>query len=64
MAHNIIRELQRPSIYIGTLGAIINDNLVKTKGNTTPGIFEIFEILKSCNSKKEIYVFLEISSHA
>ena len=36
MAHNIIRELQRPSIYIGTLGAIINDNFVKTKGNTTP----------------------------
>ena len=64
MAHNIIRELQRPSIYIGTLGAIINDNFVKTKGNTTPGIFEIFEILKSCNTKKEIYVFLEISSHA
>ena len=64
MAHNIIRELQRPSIYIGTLGAIINDNFVKTKGNTTPGIFEIFEILKSCDSKKEIYVFLEISSHA
>ncbi len=64
MAHNIIRELQRPSIYIGTLGAIINDSFFKTKGNTTPGIFEIFEILKACNSKKEICVFLEISSHA
>tara|TARA_Y100000768_G_scaffold134468_1_gene100172 strand:- start:8463 stop:9923 length:1461 start_codon:yes stop_codon:yes gene_type:complete len=64
MAHNIIRELQRPSIYIGTLGAIINDSFIKTKGNTTPGIFEIFKILKSCDSKKEVYVFLEISSHA
>ena len=64
MAHNIIRELNRPSIYIGTLGAIINDSSFKTKGNTTPGIFEIFEILKACNSKEDIYVFLEISSHA
>ena len=64
MAHNLTRELQRPSIYIGTLGAIINDSFVKTNGNTTPGIFEIFEILKSCKSEKEIYVFLEISSHA
>ena len=64
MAHNIIRELNRPSIYIGTLGAIINDSPLKTKGNTTPGIFEIFEILKACNSKEDIYVFLEISSHA
>jgi len=64
MAHNIIRELKKPSIYIGTLGAIINDSFFKTKGNTTPGIFEIFEILKACNSKKEISVFLEISSHA
>ena len=25
MAHNIIRALKRPSVYIGTLGAIIND---------------------------------------
>ena len=64
MAHNIIRELNRPSIYIGTLGAIINDSPLKTKGNTTPGIFEIFEILKACKSKDDIYVFLEISSHA
>ena len=64
MAHNIIRELNRPSIYIGTLGAIINDSSFKTKGNTTPGIFEIFKILKACNSKEDIYVFLEISSHA
>ena len=54
MAHNIIRELQRPSIYIGTLGAIINDNFVKTKGKYYAGIFEIFKILKACNSKEDI----------
>ena len=64
MAHNIMRELQKPSIYIGTLGAIINDDLIKTKGNTTPGIFELFEILQACKLQQKTYVFLEISSHA
>jgi UDP-N-acetylmuramyl-tripeptide synthetase len=64
MAHNIMRELQKPSIYIGTLGAIINDDLKQTKGNTTPGIFELFEILQACTTKQKTYVFLEISSHA
>jgi len=64
MAHNIMRGLKRPSIYIGTIGAYINDELIQTKGNTTPGIFEIFEILKDFNLQKKTYVFLEISSHA
>ena len=64
MAHNIMRGLKRPSIYIGTIGAYINDELTQTKGNTTPGIFEIFEILKDFNLQKRTYVFLEISSHA
>tara|TARA_B100000959_G_scaffold283032_1_gene350903 strand:+ start:3900 stop:5360 length:1461 start_codon:yes stop_codon:yes gene_type:complete len=64
MAHNIMRELQKPSVYIGTLGAIINDDLIQTKGNTTPGIFELFEILQACKLQKKTYVFLEISSHA
>ena len=64
MAHKIMRELQKPSIYIGTLGAIINDDLMQTKGNTTPGIFELFEILQSCKTQQKTYVFLEISSHA
>ncbi len=64
MAHNIIRELKRPSVYIGTLGAIINDNHLETKGNTTPGIFEIFQILKTCKFRQKTYIFIEISSHA
>ena len=64
MAHNIMRELQKPSVYIGTLGAIIDDDLMQTKGNTTPGIFELFEILQTCKLEQKTYVFLEISSHA
>jgi UDP-N-acetylmuramyl-tripeptide synthetase len=64
MAHNIMRKLHEPSLYIGTLGAIINDDRIQTKGNTTPGIFELFEILKAFKPQKKTYVFLEISSHA
>ena len=64
MAHNIMRELQKPSIYIGTLGAFINDDLIQTKGNTTPGIFEILQILQASSTKQKTYVFLEISSHS
>ncbi|MBD63496.1 MAG: hypothetical protein CMD68_05370 [Gammaproteobacteria bacterium] len=64
IAHNILRQLGRLSIYIGTLGAFINDSLLKTKGNTTPGIFEIFEILAKSNFNQKAYVFIEVSSHA
>jgi len=64
MAHNIIRALNKPSVYIGTLGAIINDDFLETKGNTSPGIFEIFQILQTCKSQHKTYIFIEISSHA
>lgn len=64
IAHNIIRALKKPSVYIGTLGAMINDNFLETKGNTTPGIFEIFQILKICKFQQKISIFIEISSHA
>ena len=64
MAHKIMRSLSRPAVYIGTIGAIINDEIFLTKGNTTPGIFELFAILSNINTNQHTYVFLEISSHA
>ena len=64
MAHKIMRSLSRPAVYIGTIGAIINDEIFSTKGNTTPGIFELFAILSNINTNQHTYVFLEISSHA
>ena len=39
IAHNIIRALKKPSVYIGTLGAMINDNFFVSYGNTTLGLF-------------------------
>ena len=64
MAHQIIRKLKKPSCYIGTLGAILNDELISTKGNTTPGIFELFKILGAIPSNEKTFIFLEVSSHA
>ena len=64
MAHQIIRKLKKSSCYIGTIGAIINDELISTKGNTTPGIFELFELLDTIPSNEETFIFLEVSSHA
>jgi UDP-N-acetylmuramyl-tripeptide synthetase len=64
MAHQIIRKLNKPSCYIGTLGAVINDELVSTKGNTTPGVFELFELLYALPSNHQTFIFIEVSSHA
>jgi len=64
MAHQITRKLKKSSCYIGTLGAILNDELISTKGNTTPGIFELFELLGAIQSKEQTFIFLEVSSHA
>ncbi|MDA9786168.1 UDP-N-acetylmuramoyl-L-alanyl-D-glutamate--2,6-diaminopimelate ligase [Gammaproteobacteria bacterium] len=64
MAHQIIRKLKKSSCYIGTLGAILNDELISTKGNTTPGIFELFELLDTIPFNEETFIFLEVSSHA
>lgn len=64
MAHNIMRQLKKPSMYVGTIGALINDEHILTQGNTTPGIFELFKILNQSNRQEITYVFVEISSHA
>ena len=64
MAHQIVRKLDKPSCYIGTFGAIINDELIPTKGNTTPGIFELCQLLKIIQLTQKTFIFLELSSHA
>jgi len=64
MAHQMVRKLKKPSCYIGTFGAIINDELIATKGNTTPGIFELCELLTIIKLKQKTFIFLELSSHA
>jgi len=64
LAHQLARKLKQNSCCIGTLGAIVNDELYQTKGNTTPGVCELFSILAMVNTSNETFVFLELSSHA
>jgi len=64
MAHQMVRKLDKPSCYIGTFGAIINDELIATKGNTTPGIFELCQLLTIIQLTQKTFIFLELSSHA
>ena len=64
MAHQMVRKLEKPSCYIGTFGAIINDELITTKGNTTPGIFELCQLLTIIRANQKTFIFLELSSHA
>ena len=64
IAHQIMHKLGRPSCYIGTLGAFVNTNFFPTKGNSTPGIFELFQLLADHKFNELTYIFLELSSHA
>lgn len=49
--------------YIGTLGFYIDD-LEKTLSNTTPDVYDIYEMLLTCKNKGCKYVVMEVSSHA
>jgi UDP-N-acetylmuramoyl-L-alanyl-D-glutamate--2,6-diaminopimelate ligase len=64
IAHQIICKLGRPSCYIGTLGAFVDTKFFPTKGNSTPGIFELFQLLADHHFNELTYIFLELSSHA
>tara|TARA_X000000368_G_scaffold70797_1_gene51425 strand:+ start:173 stop:1909 length:1737 start_codon:yes stop_codon:yes gene_type:complete len=76
LCHQIVQtEKGSDSIYIGTLGASYNNGEFFTSfsRNTTPNIFEFFEIITFFENKhkffnhgdgKDIHIFLEVSSHA
>ena len=76
LCHQIVQtEKGSDSIYIGTLGASYNNGEFFTSfsRNTTPNIFEFFEIITFFKNKyklfkhgdgKDMHIFLEVSSHA
>lgn len=47
--------------YIGTLGFYLNDNEVKTH-NTTPNLYELYNMLLECSKLNYEYVVMEVSS--
>ena len=75
LCHQIVQTEGSDSIYIGTLGASYNNGEFFTSfsRNTTPSIFEFFEIITFFKNKyklfkhgdgKGMHIFLEVSSHA
>lgn len=64
IAHQVICKLGKPSCYIGTLGAFVDMKFLPTKGNSTPGIFELFKFLADHPFDEKAHIFLELSSHA
>lgn len=60
----IYQALNRVGIkcaYIGTLGFYLNDNEVKTH-NTTPNLYELYNMLLECSKLNYEYVVMEVSS--
>ena len=60
----IYQALNRVGIkcaYIGTLGFYLNDNEVKTH-NTTPNLYELYNMLFECSKLNYEYVVMEVSS--
>lgn len=49
--------------YIGTIGFYIDD-FVHSLSNTTPDVYEIYEMLLECKKEGCKYVAMEVSSHA
>ncbi len=61
--YQLLKSQGKNVIYIGTIGAIINSRWHKVI-NTTPGLFDLFELLGKQKNKEDLYVVLEVSSHA
>ena len=61
IAHQVICKLGKPSCYIGTLGAFVDMKFLPTKGNSTPGIFELFKFLADHPFDEKAHIFLELS---
>ena len=67
LCHQLLTNMQYESIYIGTIGVQHNKKQLQTlfSSKTTPDIFELFEIIHSCDwGMDSLNVCMEISSHA
>lgn len=59
--HEILNKIGKKCAYIGTIGFYINEK-VKDLNNTTPDIYDLYELLLECYDKKCEYVIMEVSS--
>ena len=59
--HEILNEIGKKCGYIGTIGFYINEK-VRSLNNTTPDIYDLYELLLECYDKNCEYVIMEVSS--
>ena len=67
LSHQLLTSMRYESIYIGTIGVKHNDKDLKTSliSNTTPDIFELYEIVNSFDlGIGSLNICIELSSHA
>lgn len=63
LTYQLLKGLGEKVSYIGTIGFYIDD-FVKDLDNTTPDIYEIYNMLIKCSEEGVKYVVMEVSSHA
>lgn len=63
LLYQALKKLNKKCAYIGTIGFYL-DKKVKDLVNTTPDIYELYELLTECYINKIEYVVMEVSSHS
>lgn len=59
--HKLFQSLGKKSVYIGTLGICYGDGLI-AGSNTTPGLWELIQILQQARKRGIKRLFMEVSS--
>lgn len=63
LVYQMLNALDEKTAYIGTNGFYI-DKFIKTLNNTTPDIYDLYELLLECSLNNVKTVVMEVSSHA
>lgn len=61
LIHKALNKLGKKCGYIGTIGFYINEK-IKNLNNTTPDVYDLFELLMECVQKNCDYAVMEVSS--
>ncbi len=61
LIYQSLNNIEIKCAYIGTLGFFINDKKIKTN-NTTPNLYELYNMLLECVNSNIEYVVMEVSS--
>lgn len=63
LIYQALNKLGYKCAYIGTIGFYM-ENKIKDLNNTTPDIYDLYEMLNECASNNCLYVTMEVSSHS